>query len=89
MTTQTITDPITDAVTDAVYAALEPVRRALHDRANTYGRHHAEYSRLIMLAVDMTVATEKVRDAVTQARDALETTPVGTVDPQERYRTFG
>lgn len=57
--------------------ALEPTRQALHAAANTYPRHSDDYRRWMGLAVDLTVAEERLRDAVKAAEQALILAPTG------------
>lgn len=84
MTTPVQTD--TDTVTEEIYRALEPLRQALHERGRSYGRHSEEYTRLVLLAADVTVAAERLREAVTAGTAGLAETPIGPVEASEsRY----
>jgi hypothetical protein len=78
----------TDPHTAAVIAAIEPLRQRLHDRARTHGRHSEEYTRLVLLAADITTAVFHLSEAIDAATDGLIATPSGDVNPEQRYHTY-
>lgn len=69
----------TQAAEQGIAAAIEPVRRALHACAQTYGKRSDEYRELILLAIELTTAEVKIADALRAAGDALalEAQPIG------------